>query len=169
MMPAHADRGTVIGIDWGERFIGIAIGERETRTAHPLTHIKAVARAERFAAIERIVNEWKPVLAVIGLPVHDDGRAHALAPRTVRFARALEGRMRLPFVLVNEYLSSAEASAALARSGHGGRAAKDDVHAAAATVILQNYLDDPTAVIDPRMFDPTVDARRLDPTLETPP
>lgn len=149
MTDAIARTGTIIGFDWGERFIGVAVGERLTGTAHSLATIVATRPDLRFAAIGRLIDEWQPGLAVVGVPVATNGGVHALAARALRFARQIEGRFRLPFALVNEHLSSATAAAELARAGHTGRRAKDDVHAAAAQVILQSYLEDPARVIDP--------------------
>ncbi|HXZ48967.1 MAG TPA: Holliday junction resolvase RuvX [Usitatibacter sp.] len=142
--PAPVLRGTLLGFDFGERRIGVAVGETQTRIASPLAAIDAAANHARFAAIGRLVDEWKPVALVVGRPRHADGSEHAVARLAERFARRLAARHRLPVAFVDETLTSAEAEArmrgARTRAGRAG-----DVDALAAALILQSYLDDPGA------------------------
>jgi putative holliday junction resolvase len=141
----HAARGTVLAFDYGERFTGVAVGELETKSAHPLTTIDARATDARFAAIAKIVDEWRPALAVVGVPLSMAGERHALTDRAERFARQLEGRFKLATALVDERLTSADAGATLAALGRGGKQGKDDTHALAAQLILRAYFDDPSS------------------------
>ena len=74
-------RGTLLGFDFGLARIGVASGELETGHASALTTVHAEANAERFAAIARLIAEWRPVALVVGLPwqrLHEmSGRAGA--------------------------------------------------------------------------------------------
>src|SRR3970040_3206093 len=70
-----ASTGTVLAFDFGTKRIGVAVGDFETRLAHPLTAIAAVENRARFAAIGQLVAEWRPVLLVVGLPAHAAGAA----------------------------------------------------------------------------------------------
>ena len=56
--------GTVLAFDFGTKRIGVAVGDFETRLAHPLTTIAVAETRARFAAIERLIAEWRPVLLV---------------------------------------------------------------------------------------------------------
>ena len=71
--------GTVLGFDFGERRIGVAVGETSTRIASPLGAIDEPATEPRFRAIEGLVREWQPAGFVVGRPRHDDGSEHAVA------------------------------------------------------------------------------------------
>lgn len=133
--------GTVLGLDFGKRFIGVAIGEHETRTAHPLTTIDAIDTDTRFAAIAKVVDQWGPTTIVVGKPLTLDGRAHELTRLAERFARQIEGRLRLPVVRVDERLTSVEAVRELRAIGRGGRRDKHLTHSIAARLILQDYFD----------------------------
>ncbi len=133
--------GTVLAFDFGKRFIGVAVGEHETRSAHPLAMIDAVAAEARFGAIERLVREWRPTLLVVGKPLALDGTPHAMTHAAERFARALAARFRLPVARVDERLTSAEAAINLRAIGRGGRRGKDLTHSVAAQIILQDYFD----------------------------
>lgn len=134
--------GTLLGFDFGERRIGVAVGETSTRIASPLTTIAENASASTLDAIERLVLEWRPAGFVVGWPRHSDGSEHPVAQRAAKFARRLAGRHKLPVFMVDETLTSATAEATLrdtrTRAGRRG-----DVDALAATLILQSYLDDP--------------------------
>jgi putative Holliday junction resolvase len=132
---------TVLAFDFGERFVGVAVGETGVGVAHPLVTIDDPAAAARFAVIGELVAEWKPARLVVGLPLDLDGAPHALTRRARRFARQLEGRFGLPVTLVDERLSSAEAESRLRAIGRGRRADKDLTHPVAAQVILQDFLD----------------------------
>ena len=132
---------TLLAFDFGTRFVGIAVGDTETRTAHPLTMIDAEANALRFERITALVAEWHPARLVVGLPLSMDGEEHDMTRRARRFARQLQARFALPVEMVDERLSSAGAAELLAASGRGGRAHKHSSHALAAQIILQDWLD----------------------------
>ena len=133
---------TLLGFDFGTRYTGIAVGDTETRSAHPLEMIDAEANALRFARIQALLDEWKPARLVVGLPLAPDGGEHELTRRARRFARQLGARSGLPVELVDERYSSASAAALLADSGRGGRRHKEASHALAAQIILQDFLDE---------------------------
>lgn len=69
MSPGTPRVGTVLAFDFGLARIGVAVGETETGHAHPLTVIADEANAARFAAIEKLLAEWKPAGLVVGLPL----------------------------------------------------------------------------------------------------
>ena len=131
---------TVLAFDFGLKRIGVAVGEPELGTAHPLPAIAAPG----FDSISRLVSEWQPRSLVVGLPVAERGE-HALARRVERFARQLEGRVRLPVARVDERFSSVEAESRL-KGGRtksaGGRRAIDSV---AAQLILEQYFSETAA------------------------
>ena len=137
-------RGTLIGFDFGERRIGVAVGETSIGIANPLGHIDAAANERRFEEIAKIVAEWKPVAFVLGVPRHADGSAHDVAQLAQKFGRRLGARFHLPVFFVDETLTSATAEAELRQSRTRERRS-GDVDALAATYILQSYFDSPQA------------------------
>lgn len=135
-------RGTLLGFDFGLARIGVAVGELETGQANALVTITGEAKVLRFAAIEKLVAEWRPVALVVGLPRHLDGTAHDMTARCRRFANQLRGRYSLPVMECDERLSSAAAESALEQAGlHDWRARKPVLDAVAAQIILQHFLD----------------------------
>ena len=138
---AQVQQGTVLAFDFGEKRIGVAVGERSLAQAHPLTTIRGEANAERFAAIAALIGEWKPASLVVGLPVALDGTPHAMTARCIRFANQLRGRFGLPVDYAEERLSSVEADEKLRESGHNARSAREHLDAMAAQIILQCYFE----------------------------
>ena len=125
-MPERANR-TVLAFDFGLKRIGVAVGEPELRTAHPLP----VARD--FSQVEKLVQEWKPTRLVVGLPTSVQGEPHAMTKQAEDFARRLERRFKLPVARVDERYTSVEAESRL----KGIK--KKAVDSVAAQLILEQY------------------------------
>jgi putative Holliday junction resolvase len=136
--------GTLIGFDFGERRIGVAVGETQTHFASPIGSIHAVANEVRFREIDKLVREWKPAAFVVGRPKHSDGSEHVVAKLAEKFARRLRAKYQVPVLMVDETLSSASAEEIL-RELRATARPTGDVDAVAAAIILQAYLDDPAA------------------------
>lgn len=134
-------KGTILGFDFGEKRIGIAVGETMLKLAHPLITIQAEENAVKFAQIATLIQEWRPSLLVVGLPTYLDGEAHELTHLAKKFAQRLEGRFNLPVVMIDERLSSAEAAQSLRESGVHGIQQKAMIDQVAAQTILQSYFD----------------------------
>ncbi|MBL8476174.1 MAG: Holliday junction resolvase RuvX [Methyloversatilis sp.] len=136
-------RGTVLAFDFGEKRIGVAVGECELRSASPLLTFDAETNDARWSAVGRLLDEWKPVTLVVGLPLSPEGVPHDMTARAERFARQLEGRYRLPVVLQDERYTSAEADSQLRDEGgvRDWRSRKQKLDAHAAQLILKDYFD----------------------------
>lgn len=139
--------GTLLAFDFGEKRIGIAVGNTLTRTARPLETIFDEKNDVRFARIGALIAEWQPVALVSGLPSNDDGSPHAMPQLSRRFANRLKGRFNLPVILVDERYTSAAASSELAAAGVRGIKQKPLLDQVAAQQILQAYFDEPKAGI----------------------
>ena len=148
-MPEQARRptaGTVLSFDFGLQRVGVAVGEHETGTAHPLPPLAAASQFGRFTAIARLVNEWKPALFVVGRPLGEDGAPHETTRRAERFARQLGGRFGLPVELVDERYSSVEAESRMRAAYGASKAVKlargKALDSQAAQLLLQQYFDE---------------------------
>jgi putative holliday junction resolvase len=134
-------KGTVLGFDFGLKRIGVASGEHMLGIAHPLTTLNAESNEDRFKLIEGLIKEWKPTTLVVGLPLSLEGEAHEVTALCQKFARRMDGRFGLPIVMIDERLSSAEASHSLKALGITGRKQKPMLDQIAAQLILQSYFD----------------------------
>jgi putative holliday junction resolvase len=144
-MPDKATR-TVLAFDFGLQRIGVAVGEPEVGSAHPLPTLVAATQPGRLTAIERLVKEWKPGLLVVGRPLGEDGAPHEMTRRAERFARQLNGRFRIPVALVDERYSSVEVESRM-RSAYGARKTADlargkALDSQAAQLLLEQFFDD---------------------------
>jgi putative holliday junction resolvase len=127
--PASHLAQTFLSFDYGQRRVGVAVGNSLLRQAQALKTVAAEGDA-RFAALAALINEWQPAALVVGVPFHPDGAEHDNTVRARRFARQLQGRFHLPVHEVDERYSTTEARAEGAA----------DVDAASAAVILQQFL-----------------------------
>ena len=132
---------TFLAFDFGERRIGVALGNDLTETANPLTAIEAMNDDTRFAEIGALIKEWQPNAFVVGRPSHVDGKAHAMTARCEKFARQLTGRFDRPSYLVDERYTSVDAAQALNRTGSrlSGQDRKKAIDAEAAAQILRRF------------------------------
>lgn len=101
---------TALAFDYGERRIGVAVGQSQTRTAQALVTLAVRNGQVDWPAIAQLVEQWQPQQLVVGLPATDDGQPHSNAAPIARFARRLHGRFHLPVAFVDERLSSYAAS-----------------------------------------------------------
>ncbi|MGN8085515.1 Holliday junction resolvase RuvX [Ralstonia sp. 22086] len=132
--PSVPAEGTLLAFDYGEKRIGVALGNSITRSARALEIIPNRSIDFRFAQISRLVGEWQPVGFVVGMPVHPDGEEQPMIKLAKRFGNQLHGRYGLPVTWVDERYSSIAAQDA---------GASDDVlDAEAARIILQQFFDE---------------------------
>jgi putative Holliday junction resolvase len=129
--------GTLLAFDYGEKRIGVALGNTISRSARALETIPNRSVDFRFEQITRLIKEWQPVGFVVGMPVHPDGPNGEVQPMiklAKRFGNQLHGRYGLPVTWVDERYSSIAAQDA---------GASDDVlDAEAARIILQQFFDE---------------------------
>ena len=130
---------TLLGFDYGTKRIGVAVGQDITRTVTPLTTLYCQNDNPDWDSIGNLIAQWQPDRLVVGLPLHLDGSTQALTERAQHFGNQLKGRYNLPVELVDERLTSHEAETELAARGR--KAAKADIDALAAALILQSWLD----------------------------
>jgi putative Holliday junction resolvase len=128
----------MIALDVGERRVGVAVSDPTGLLATPHSIIQRRSKAEDFAAVARLVDELAARRVVVGLPLTLDGDVGPQARRVARYARALAEALDVPVELHDERYSTVTAGELLAA---GGRRGRTPVDAAAAAVILQDYLD----------------------------
>ena len=133
--------GTLLAFDFGTKSIGVAIGQRITGTARPLTAIKANDGTPDWTQFEKLLNEWQPELVVVGLPLNMDGTNQPLTDRARKFANRLHGRFGVKVELQDERLSTVEARAGLFERGGFRALNKGSIDSASAVIILESYFE----------------------------
>lgn len=137
----------VLGIDYGARRLGLALSDASGTLASPFRVIER-PQSERATVtivadeVARLSAEDDGLVAVVvGWPRRLDGTPNAQTPVVEAFAKALEAAVTVPVVLQDERLSSVEAESRLAARERDWRVRKKTLDAAAAAVVLQDYLD----------------------------
>lgn len=137
----------IVGLDVGERRIGVAISDASCTLARPLRALRTTgldgdALELVVADLTRIAAEEDGVgTIVVGLPRRLDGSASPMTTRVEKFGARLHARMELPVIFQDERLTSREAESRLAVREKNWRARKERLDAAAAAIVLQDYLD----------------------------
>ena len=133
----------ILGIDYGDRRIGLAIGDLEVAGATGLPTLeRARASDDVIEPLRRLCQEHDVARIVVGLPLHLNGRSGQAAQAARDFARALAEATALPVETLDERWTSVEAERALREAPRGKRKRrKEVVDAMAATLILRTYLE----------------------------
>lgn len=131
----------VLGVDPGERRIGLAISDPSGTIANPLSVVQHVSRMVDAAAIAQIAAEYNVVEIVIGQAMDDTGQPGLSGRKAARLAEAIRSQTTIPVVLWDESGSTQTARAAAAAMGSKRRRLRSHLDELAATVILQSYLD----------------------------
>jgi putative Holliday junction resolvase len=132
---------TLLAFDYGDRHIGVAVGQSLTGTANPLETIRVSSAAPDWDAITRVVRTWQPDALVVGLPLNMDGSEQTVTHSARRFGTELHRRYGKPVHLVDERLTTREARTRLESEG---RSLADD-HPVAAQIILESWFNERVA------------------------
>jgi len=131
----------VLGLDPGERRIGVAVSDPRGVAAQPLRVIERASFAEDAARLRELVEARKAERVVVGLPLGMDGEAGPAARSARRYANRLRRELQVEVVLWDERLSTAEAERSLLSAGESRARRREVRDAVAAALILQSYLD----------------------------
>lgn len=135
-----AESGTVMAFDFGLKRIGVAVGQAVTRTGSPETILDARDGQPDWQVVGRLIEDWRPVQLVVGLPLNMDGTDTSITPNARKFANRLHGRFGLPVALVDERLTTREVRHELEQRGSARQSARR-VDALAAVVILESWFN----------------------------
>lgn len=141
----------MIGLDYGLRRIGLAVGvtagvtvgESGLGTARPLSVVANVNGTPDWMALDACLAEWQPVALVVGWPLDADGAEQAMTAHVKGFIKRLRKRYALPVHRVDERYSSIDAADELRRQRSSGqrqrRTTHGDVDTLAAALILERW------------------------------
>ncbi len=134
---------TVLGIDFGHKRIGLAVGQSLTATANPL---KVIGHNKNtFHKLQQVIDEWQIDLIVVGLPLTMAGEEQLITRQVRNFAKKLRHHTQRPVELWDERLSSFEAERDFQQQRarqHRKAKHKNQLDAAAAAIILQSWFDE---------------------------
>jgi putative Holliday junction resolvase len=134
----------VLGVDMGSKRIGLAISDETGTIAFPAGAIASRGRKKDVEALQQLIEEKQIGSAVLGLPIHMDGRRGPEAEKVLAFAAALAKAAGIPVQTLDERWTSREAERLLQGSSKKRRKKERDagrVDELAASIILRTYLE----------------------------
>ncbi len=134
-------RGRILGVDFGERRVGLALSDPAGLIAQGLETIEVKSTGESLASIASIVEAQQVLEIVLGLPVNMDGTKGEMAEKVEAFSGMLRDRVSCAVRTWDERMTSISAQRAMHEMGMGTRGNKGGLDRIAATLLLQNYLD----------------------------
>lgn len=136
-----ADAGSrlILAFDFGTRRIGVAVGSELLASARELEPLPARDGIPDWARVARRVEEWRPDLFVVGLPLNMDGSESVMSTRARKFGKRLYGRFGIPCEMVDERGSTREAKSIARDAGHRGNYREQGVDGIAAVLILEGW------------------------------
>jgi len=133
---------TFIGFDYGLKNIGVAVGQDLTKTASPLSVIKARDGIPNWDDIQKLIDEWKPQVLIVGLPLNMDGTEQTMTKASRKFGNRLNGRFQIPVEWQDERLTTFEALEHLGIHSKLDAKQREDVDRISAQLILQSWLNE---------------------------
>ncbi|AKC60414.1 Holliday junction resolvase RuvX [Blochmannia endosymbiont of Camponotus (Colobopsis) obliquus] len=130
----------IISFDFGIKSIGIAVGQHITCTAQPLTSLQAKNGIPNYQCLLNILNEWHPIIGIIGLPLNINGTEQPLTNVTRKFAKYLNKNFNLKIIMHDERLTTIEARDFLFKNDGYHALKKKRIDAVTAGIILESWL-----------------------------
>ena len=125
----------IIAFDYGEKKIGVAVGQTSTNTSSPLQIIFNKDNNTNWTSISSLLDEWKPDLILLGKPLNMDGSDSEIMKKVDKFYKELKSIYDADIEFVDERLTTFEAREILKDEKH------DNVDAHAAKILIDNWFD----------------------------
>ena len=138
-MPNSGQPQVLLGIDYGRKYIGLAVGQTITQTAQALEVLPAQTGVPDWQVLQRIASEWQVEGIVVGLPLNMDGSSQDLTQEVHDFVAVLQNKLSLPVFLMDERLTTVEAKQQISQQGRH-QLQQQRVDSYAAKLILESWL-----------------------------
>jgi len=129
----------ILAFDFGTRRIGVASGQEMLGTGQPVAMIPARDGIPDWQHIEQLLEEWRPDLVVVGLPLNMDDTENDMCARARKFGNRIHGRYHVPVEMVDERLTSFEAKGEVMAGGGSRDFGRHGVDDRAAVLILETW------------------------------
>ncbi len=133
-------RGRRMAFDYGDVRIGVAVSDRDSILVTPLAALSAQSPT-LIDEIRALIEEYEPIVLVVGEPRHLSGRASSTMESVERFLLQLQSITNTPIRLVDERLSTVSAAGKLRAAGKDARSSKSLIDSAAAAEILESAIN----------------------------
>ncbi|MEA1080408.1 Holliday junction resolvase RuvX [Marinobacter qingdaonensis] len=137
-MPEVGNR-RVLAFDFGTRRIGVASGQELLGSGQPVAMLPARDGIPDWQQLAHLLEEWRPDLVVVGLPLNMDDTENEMCARARKFGKRIHGRFHLPVEMVDERLTSFEAKGEVMAAGGSRDFGRHGVDDRAAVLILETW------------------------------
>jgi putative Holliday junction resolvase len=141
IQPETMPAGRILGLDVGDRRIGLALSDELGLTAQPVLTLERKSRRHDLRFLVRLIRKYGCTQVVVGNPLHMSGDVSPQALKAQSFAQALQGEAEVMVTLWDERLSTSEAHRHLDAAGHLPGKRRAVIDQVAAVLILQSFLD----------------------------
>lgn len=131
----------ILGLDVGDKYIGVAVSDLLQFTAQGLTTIKRESKVKDFKVIEDLINEYEIKKVVVGLPKNMNGTMGPQSEKVIKFAEKIKNKFKIDIIYIDERLTTVSAERILIESEVRRENRKKVIDKIAASYILQTYLD----------------------------
>ncbi len=130
-----------LGLDVGNKRIGVAFGDSDLRLATPVDVIMRGSLEQDAQVLANLVREYDAAQLIVGLPRNMDNSQGEQAEAVIEYAQTIAERILVPIVFWDERLTTVEATKRAHETGARGKKSRRGIDALAAAVLLQDYLD----------------------------
>jgi len=131
----------ILAVDYGQKNIGLALGDDQTRLAHPLRILPHLSRAADCAAVLREATLQQVERLIVGVSYDEQGSPNLAGRQSLHFVQALQAQTSLPVLPWDETLTTRDARAARLASGARRKDRAGHLDATAAALLLLDYLE----------------------------
>ncbi|XBC45091.1 MAG: Holliday junction resolvase RuvX [Buchnera aphidicola (Schlechtendalia chinensis)] len=130
---------TILAFDFGRKNIGVAVGQKITKTAQVLPSIKIKNKKIKIEIFENLFYEWHPNFIIVGLPLNMDGTKQKITKESEKFSKKIFEHFKIPIYLHDERLTTVEAKTILFEK-HGFKSLrKSRIDSISAAIILESW------------------------------
>ncbi len=131
----------ILSLDYGEKRIGVAIGNSELKTSTPINPVNNKNKELLLTKIKEIIYEYEITFIVLGYPLHMDGTKSIMSEKVIKFKNLLASKTGLEVKLIDERLTSFEAEEMLKNSRGDIRKSKNLIDSVSAHIILTEFME----------------------------
>lgn len=134
------EQSIYLAFDFGTKNIGVAIGQKITKSATPLTPLQAQHGVPKWSEIEKLIKTWQPQALIVGVPYKSDGNDLKVTKLALKFIDQLKQRYPLPVHPAEERLTTKAARAEIFARGGYKALQNESVDGVAAKIILEEWM-----------------------------
>lgn len=137
----HKSTAIYLAFDFGMRHIGVAVGQRITKTASPLSILFAKQGTPNWQEVANLIKKWQPCALVVGVPVHLDGTQQEITQAAIDFIEKLRIRFTIPVYAAEERLTTKDARGRIFEAGGYRALQQEPIDSVAAKIILEGWFN----------------------------